>query len=179
MVVRVYGGHNHIAAGRGGGMRRLVATLAAVTVMLQSRPAQTWNFQLMKAVKEARFIEENGLEYVRLSCYLPTGNCCADGTWPYEGVVACNAEHLGMTCILYDKDLNEAERFECHDVGGHPLLMSGKAIDIFRETMDGAWEIIGRYGDYAYIKWIPGEGQDGDGSGASGTEAPGSESEAR
>ena len=84
-----------------------------------------------------------------------------------------------MTCILYDKDLNEAERFECHDVGGHPLLMSGKAIDIFRETMDGAWEIIGRYGDYAYIKWIQGEGQDGDGSRASGAEAQGSESEAR
>ncbi|MBR5421040.1 MAG: hypothetical protein IK115_07845 [Lachnospiraceae bacterium] len=116
-------------------------------------PVMNWQPEPQDEEK-LRFIEEHGLIWVRLSCYLPTGNCTADGTIPYEGICAANWEHMGQKCIMYDKDLNVVAVWECHDVGSNPLLMSGQAIDVFRNDMDRAWELIGLYGDHVYIKWV-------------------------
>lgn len=107
--------------------------------------------------QEQKFIEEHHLEKVYLSCYLPTGNKTADGTVPYEGIVSSNKEHLGMDCIMYDMDLNAVARWECRDVGGHKLLREGKAIDVYRDSMERAQDMRDRYGYYVYVEWIPRE----------------------
>lgn len=113
-----------------------------------------YNFELHEALEEQRVIEEEGLERVYLSCYLPTGFNCADGTPPYEGVVSSNKEHLGMDCIIYDNNLIPVMRLECRDIGGNKLLREGKAIDVFRSDMTRALQLKKEYGDYVYIKWI-------------------------
>lgn len=113
------------------------------------------NTALFEAEAEARYIQEQGLELVKLSCYLPTGNNTADGSVPKEGIVSCNREHLGMDCILYDEDFLPVARFECRDIGGNKLLREGKAIDVFRNDMQRAQEFIRTNKPYVYIKWIP------------------------
>lgn len=112
------------------------------------------DFTFREAAAEQKIITENNLQQVRLSCYTaPEGARCADGTIPYEGVIASNAEHLGMVCYMYNQDLCQVARWECHDVGGNQLLRDGKAIDVYRDSLERCYEMIGRYGDYVYIRW--------------------------
>lgn len=99
------------------------------------------------------------LQKVRCTCYLPTGNKTADGTVPYEGICASNRDHLGDVAVLYSVDGEFIGFFECRDVGGHHKLRNGTAIDIYRDSMDHAWEWVGEWGDYCYVYWI--EGVDG------------------
>lgn len=99
------------------------------------------------------------LQKVRCTCYLPTGNRTADGTVPYEGICASNKDHLGDVAMLYSTEGEFIGFFECRDVGGHRKLRNGTAIDIYRDSMDRAWEWIGEWGDYVYVYWI--EGVDG------------------
>lgn len=126
------------------------ALLIALMCIVPFKP----NFTLIKTAEEVKFIQEEGLEYVYLSCYLPTGNKTADGTVPYEGVVSSNKEHLGMDVIVYDENLVPVMRLECRDIGGNKLLREGKAIDIFRNDMNRAIELKKTYGDHVYIKWV-------------------------
>lgn len=98
------------------------------------------------------------MEYVRCTCYLPTGNRTADGTWPYEGILASNYEHMGDVALLYSVDGTFIGTFESRDVGGHPMLVNGTAIDIYRDNMDRAWEWVGQWGDHVYVLWLKGEG---------------------
>lgn len=100
----------------------------------------------------------DGLQLVYMTCYLPTGNNCADGTPPHPGVCASAPWRIGQDCILYHKDTLEViTRLECRDTGGHQMLQNGTAIDVFQWTMDDAWEWIGMYGDHVYIEWVPRE----------------------
>lgn len=99
------------------------------------------------------------LQKVRCTCYLPTGNKTADGTVPYEGICASNRDHLGDVAVLYSVDGEFIGFFECRDVGGHRKLRNGTAVDIYRDSMDRAWDWVHTYGDYVYIYWI--EGVDG------------------
>lgn len=98
------------------------------------------------------------MQTVRCTCYLPTGHRTADGTMPYEGIIASNRDHLGDMCIIYDMDGNFIEIMECRDIGGHRKLRNGTAIDVYRDNMDRAWEWVNAYGDYVQIVWIPAEG---------------------
>ena len=133
------------------------ALLIALMCIVPFKP----NLELLETIEEVKFIEENNLEYVYLSCYLPTGYNCADGTPPYEGVVSSNREHLGMDCIVYDKDLIPVMRLECRDIGGHPKLQNGTAIDVYRDTMQRALDLRAELSDHVYIKWIDrNEGKD-------------------
>ena len=128
--------------------------------------AHLTDFGMHKAAAEARIIKEEGLERVVLSCYLPTGNNCADGTPPHKGVVSSNRDHLGDICIVYDPEqLIPDMVLECHDVGGNQLLREGKAIDIFAEDMDTALAIRKKYGTHVYVKWIDKEELKGNGDG--------------
>ena len=95
---------------------------------------------------------------VRCTCYLPTGNRTADGTVPYEGIIASNREHLGDMAILLTMDGEMIGVFETRDCGGHYKLRNGTAIDVYRDTMERAWEWVHTYGDYVQIIWIPAEG---------------------
>lgn len=127
---------------------------ALLIALMMIAPLQT-NWDLYEATCVERFIEEEELVKVKLSCYLPTGNCTADGTEPYEGIISCNREHLGQDCIVYNKDFLPVARFQCRDIGGNKLLREGKAIDVFRTDMSRAKAYIKEMGAYVYIKWIP------------------------
>lgn len=114
-----------------------------------------FNIQVHKALAEKRIIEEEHLEYVRLSCYTaPEGARCADGTLAKEGVCSSNKEHIGKLCVLYDENLNAIDAFYCHDVGSNKLLVNGKAVDIYRDSYERCVEFIREHGDYGYIRWV-------------------------
>ena len=98
------------------------------------------------------------LQQVRCTCYLPTGNRTADGTVPYEGIIASNRDHLGDVALLYTLNGEFIGFFECRDIGGHRKLRNGTAIDVYRDNMDRAWEWVHTYGDYVQILWVKGEG---------------------
>lgn len=95
---------------------------------------------------------------VRCTCYIPTGHKTADGTVPYEGVIASNRDNLGDCALLYTLDGEYIGLFECRDIGGNRKLRNGTAIDVFRDTLDRAYDWIGEYGDYVMIIWIECEG---------------------
>lgn len=97
-------------------------------------------------------------EKVRCTCYLPTGNVTADGTMPYEGILASNREHLGDMALLFELDGTPIGMFECRDTGGAKSLKNGTSIDIYRTDIDRAWDWVHTYGDYVYVKWVKAEG---------------------
>jgi hypothetical protein len=131
----------------------LIALLLSVThPTAPIEPCTVW-----QTVQRYDFIEEHHLKRVYLSCYLATGNNCADGTPPREGVVSSNRENLGKDCIVYDDDLVAVMRLECRDVGGHKMLREGTAIDIYRDSMSRALQLREEYGLYVWIEWIPRE----------------------
>lgn len=131
----------------------LIALLLSVThPTAPIEPCEVW-----QAVQRYDFIEEHHLKRVYLSCYLATGNNCADGTAPREGVVSSNKEHLGMDCIVYDSELVAVMRLECRDIGGHKMLREGTAIDIYRDSMTRALQLREEYGLYVWVEWIPRE----------------------
>ena len=133
-------------------MKALTIALLISIVQPPLEPCQVW-----QALKRYEFIEEHNLQRVYLSCYLPTGNNCADGTPPVEGVVSSNREHLGMDCIVYDNDLTAVMRLECRDIGGHKMLREGTAIDVFKSSYERAVDTQRRYGSYVWVEWIPRE----------------------
>lgn len=137
----------------------IAALLMAITLPPIEPPIEPC--EVYQAEKRYEYISENNLEYVYLSCYLPTGYKTADGTVPYEGVVSSNREHLGMDCIVYNKDLIPVMRLECRDIGGDPRLVNGTAIDVFRTDMNRALQLRQELSDHVYIKWIDrSEGKD-------------------
>lgn len=137
-------------------MKAIAVAVGALIAPVQMMIATHFpNLQLLEAIRQQKIIEEEGLEQVYLSCYLPTGNKTADGTVPYEGICSCNYEHLGQDCIMYDaKTLTPVARWECRDVGGNSLLKQGKAIDVYRDSMERALQLREEYGYYVYIKWV-------------------------
>lgn len=98
--------------------------------------------------------DEIPLQRMRCTCYLPTGNACYDGTPTHKGVISSNVEHVGKTALLYTLDGDFIGRFECHDIGGNCMLRNGTAIDVYRDTMEEAWEWVGNYGDYVLVRWL-------------------------
>ena len=127
----------------------LMALLLSVThPTAPIEPCTVW-----QAVQRYDFIAEHHLKRVYLSCYLATGNNCADGTPPREGVVSSNRENLGKDCIVYDDDLVAVMRLECRDIGGHEKLRNGTAIDVFRSSYDRALQLREEYGVYVWIEW--------------------------
>ena len=125
-----------------------------IIALISIVPPKTESCEVYQAQKRYEFIEEHNLKRVYLSCYLPTGFNCADGTPPVEGVVSSNKEHLGMDCVVYDNDLTAVMRLECRDMGGNEMLQNGTAIDVFRDTYERAIELREEYGYYVWVEWI-------------------------
>ena len=128
--------------------------MKALLVALSMLTAPITLSEVYLACQRYDFIEEHNLQRVYLSCYLATGNNCADGTPPREGVVSSNREHLGMDCIVYDNDLTAVMRLECRDIGGHEKLQNGTAIDVYRDSMERALQLRDEYGLYVWVEWI-------------------------
>lgn len=98
------------------------------------------------------------MQTVRCTCYVATGHRTADGTVPYEGIIASNRDHLGDMCLIFDMDGNFIDMFESRDIGGHKMLRNGTAIDVYRDSMDRAWEWVHKYGDFVQIVWLEADG---------------------
>ena len=126
-----------------------------VTTAAHCITAPLTDFRMIREAQKQAYIEEHELSTVYLSCYLPTGNRTADGTVPYEGICSVNREHLGQKCVIYDRDTLEViAELECRDIGGNRLLREGKAVDVFKNTMDDALKLKRKHGNYVYIEWI-------------------------
>ena len=99
-----------------------------------------------------------GLERVRCTCYLPTGNRTASGCYPYEGIVAASKDRLGQVAVLYTEDMELIGFFECRDTGGHKGLKNGSRIDVYRDSEESMREWIATYGDYVIVQWVECDG---------------------
>ena len=104
------------------------------------------------------FGQDMEMQKVRCTCYVATGHRTADGTIPYEGIIASNKDHLGDMCMIFDMDGNFIALMESRDIGGHKMLRNGTAIDVYRDSMDRAWEWVRTYGDYVQVIWLPADG---------------------
>lgn len=103
---------------------------------------------------------EPKLQLVRCTCYVATGNRTASGVYPYEGIVAGTGEHLenGDVAVLYTRDMEFIGCFECRDTGGDPRIQNGTRIDIYRDSLERAYEWVGTYGDFVYVQWMRADG---------------------
>ena len=113
-----------------------------------------YDADLHEALDEQRFIEENNLELVTLSCYTSTRNKNASGNLPREGTCSSNREHLGMDVVIYDENFIPIDRLRCEDTGGNILLRQGKAIDVYRDTYERCVQYIKAHPKKIYVQWI-------------------------
>ena len=132
----------------------LIAAMIAAPIML----SEVW-----LACQRYDFIEEHNLQRVKVSCYIAgEGAHTADGSIPIEGMVSSNKEHLGMDMILYTNDLVAEARFQCTDVGGHPMLQNGTAVDFYRDDIGRCWDFVNTHSAYVWVEWIEREEQSDD-----------------
>lgn len=109
---------------------------------------------------------------IRCTVYYPTGNPCANGRMPVEGLsVAGKSEWRDRACVMYEC-LEDGSRgdligvYEFTDTGyGIPVpesdlgsIQAGLSIDRFCENEISGMNWIARYGDYVYIQVIEAEG---------------------
>lgn len=97
-------------------------------------------------------------QYMRITCYLPTGNKTADGTIPHYGICAAKRSWIGKTAVLYDVDMRLIGYFEIRDTGGHERIKNGSSIDLFMESWADAQAYIKEHGDYGYVQIIDADG---------------------
>ena len=104
---------------------------------------------------------------IRCTCYTAKqGAITASGEPVREGIIAAKKSWIGKTAIIYDMDMNLIGVFEIKDTGAGidtdgdgkgDSIINGKSIDVFRNTLDGCYEWVGKYGDYVYFQIIEGE----------------------
>ena len=137
-------------------MRALIVALTMLTAPIELS-------QVYQAEQRYDFIEEHNLQRVKVSCYIAgEGAHTADGSVPVEGMVSSNKSHLGMDMILYTDDLLPEAHFPCTDVGGHPMLQNGTAVDIYRDNMDRCWQFVNTHSSYVWVEWVEREESDAD-----------------
>lgn len=89
--------------------------------------------------REDSAMQEDKLFMIEATAYCETGNPCADGTWPVEGLtVAGKRAWIGKTILIYEDAGGVAGELlmigEIRDTGGHPKIKAGKCIDIFMDS---------------------------------------------
>ena len=132
-------------------MKALLAALSMLTAPITLS-------EVYLACQRYDFIEEHNLQRVKVSCYIAgEGAHTADGSIPIEGMVSSNREHLGMDMILYTDDLIPEARFQCTDMGGHPMLQNGTAVDFYRSDLSRCWDFVNTHSSYVWVEWIPRE----------------------
>ena len=137
-------------------MRALIVALTMLTAPIELS-------QVYQAEQRYDFIEEHNLQRVKVSCNIAgEGAHTADGSVPVEGMVSSNREHLGMDMILYTDDLIPEARFQCTDMGGHPMLQNGTAVDFYRSDMNRCWQFVNTHSSYVWVEWVEREENDAD-----------------
>ena len=108
---------------------------------------------------------------IRTTCYTWTGQPCANGQYPVEGLsVAGKEEWLGKTIIMYavgDDGVGDLiGYFQFTDTGygisvpesEKGTIQLGRSIDVYRDNENGVNEWIATYGDYVYIQIVDAKG---------------------
>lgn len=109
---------------------------------------------------------------IRATCYTWTGQPCANGQYPVEGLsVAGKEEWLGKTIIMYAVGSNGGigefiGYFQFTDTGygisvpesEKGTIQLGRSIDVYRDNENGVNEWIATYGDYVYIQIVDAKG---------------------
>lgn len=109
---------------------------------------------------------------IRATCYTWTGQPCANGQYPVEGLtVAGKEEWLGKTIIMYSVGSNGGigefiGYFQFTDTGygisvpesDKGTIQLGYSIDVYRENENRVNEWIAEYGDYVYIQIVDAKG---------------------
>ena len=134
-------------------MKKVVVTVVLIlcSMLLLTNPVNANENPMTELVK------------IRCTCYHWTGNKCAYGGYPKEGLsVAGKPEWRNMACAIYACDAEGSigefiGYFEITDTGGE-YITSGQRIDMYRETLEGCEQWIAQYGDYVYFKIIESEG---------------------
>lgn len=93
-------------------------------------------------------IYEPEFQNIRVTCYTATGNHMANGEYPYEGAVAGKREDIGKYVVIRT-DQDEQIMKIC-DCGGN-IIQSGKRIDVYRNTLNGCYDWVHKYGDYQEV----------------------------
>lgn len=109
--------------------------------------------EIKKKKKKNKIKPSSDAYKVRCTCYIPTGNPTASGIYPHEGVIATNRQHLGESAMLFTLDGEFIGYFDSMDTGGHEGLKNGTRIDVYRDTLDRAYDWVEKYGDYVLIEW--------------------------
>ena len=103
---------------------------------------------------------------VEMTFYLPTGNDCANGKPPHQGIVAFAPEFIGDTAILYeyneDGSIGEIIGFyEIYDTGygkklpsGYGSIKEGKTVDVFFNNFGDGAEFVREHGNQVYIQIV-------------------------
>ena len=109
---------------------------------------------------------------IRATCYTWTGQPCANGQYPVEGLtVAGKEEWLGKTIIMYSVGSNGGigefiGYFQFTDTGygisvpesDKGTIQLGYSIDVYRDNENRVNEWIAEYGDYVYIQIVDAKG---------------------
>lgn len=135
--------------------KKLLTALVALVLIVQAIPAQA---------KENPLAVEyyNTPQKIRCTCYTG-GTVTATGKTPHYGIIAGPREWFGCAVAVYAVNEHGGKGefigwFEIEDTGPNELLLDGRAIDLYQETLDDAYNWVGKYGDYVYIELIKAEG---------------------
>lgn len=109
-------------------------------------------------------------QVMRVTCYAYTGSPTASGKMPKEGrTIAGKRDWMGYAAVLYQVNEDGSigdyiDTLEFDDTGygmateyGGTIEL-GQSVDVYRDTIDGCYEWISKYGDYCYVQIIPSEG---------------------
>ena len=100
---------------------------------------------------------------IRTTCYTWTGNRCANGDYPTQGItIAWKREYIGYSVILYEvnKDGSCGDMigiYEIEDTGGS-CIRSGQRLDMYRDNDSEVNKWISQFGDYTYMQLVKSKG---------------------
>ena len=128
-----------------------------------------FGFCHIKSVACADAVEIWQPRLVEMTYYLPTGNTCANGKEPHEGIVAFAPEYIGDTAIIYESDNGKIGDligfYEIYDTGFGKYLdgigssiKAGKTIDVFFENDADGKEFIKEHGNEVFIQVVKAQG---------------------
>lgn len=100
------------------------------------------------------------LELHKVTFYCPescSGTITATGKKVRKGICAVDSEHLGMTAIVYSRDMTEVIGFwECEDTGGKAV--ENGVVDFWLPSMEEGQKFIQEHGNKLYIQYVDAKG---------------------
>lgn len=146
--------------------RLLVAVFVLAIVSILNTPI------CAKPCDEVRLGQNEALGYyinpypeptqIRCTCYTLTGTM-KNGKQTHYGAIAGREEDLGKTAILYDIAENGGVGnligiFEFEDTGSFHTLKEGTSVDVWRPSLEEAYDWTDSHGDYVYIQIVDSKG---------------------